>query len=134
MNIVTVQFHNWKGKTGYGGREYSFQTELDLKPGDMVQAPTKQGTSKAQVARVGVDPAEVPAGITLNTITEKVLTREERMEQEILEAWDRWEDSDPDMSTEQLFARVVDETGCDEGDIASALAARHQQEEANVNG
>ena len=49
---------------------------------------------------------------------------------EICRAWDEIESVEPDISTEQLFARVSDRTGADEGDIATALYAKHLEEGA----
>jgi hypothetical protein len=39
----------------------------------------------------------------------------------INQAWERIEASDPDISTEQLIARVADETGEEYGDVASLV-------------
>ena len=47
----------------------------------------------------------------------------------ILEAWDSIEAADPDISTEQLFARVEDATGANAGDIAEALYSRRIRKE-----
>jgi hypothetical protein len=43
---------------------------------------------------------------------------------EIVAAWNDIEDAEPDISTEQLFARVCDHFGhaIDDGDVAAALA------------
>lgn len=37
----------------------------------------------------------------------------------VKEAWDRIEDSEPDISTERLLAMVADDTGEDYGDVAT---------------
>lgn len=43
-------------------------------------------------------------------------------QKQIVRAWNRIEEANPDISTEMLFAMVGDETGADAGDIAIALA------------
>lgn len=56
--IVSVKYR----KNGeYAGRAYSYRTELPLKVGDIVQAPTTGGMKTAMVDRVNVPEAEVPA-------------------------------------------------------------------------
>lgn len=45
-----------------------------------------------------------------------------RKHEEILEAWDRIEENEPDISTERLWAMVMDETGCEYDDVTEALA------------
>ena len=62
MQIVKVQY--FKGEiNGYMGREYSYRTELPLKEGDKVIAPTaKDGNQRTIVTKAGlpesvIDPA-----------------------------------------------------------------------------
>lgn len=56
--IVSVKYR----KNGeYAGRPYSYRTELPLKVGDIVQAPTTGGMKTAKVDRVNVPEEEVPA-------------------------------------------------------------------------
>jgi len=55
---------------------------------------------------------------------EKSKNKKQSMEQRILAAWDMFEEIDPDISTERLFAMVEDETGADAGDISYALMSR----------
>jgi len=51
--IVSVQYRK-KDSEEYGGRPYSYYTELPLKTGDLVVAPTKWGASPAKVAEVDI--------------------------------------------------------------------------------
>lgn len=39
---------------GYGGREYTYRSDLPLKPGDLVIAPTYKGEQKAMVVASNV--------------------------------------------------------------------------------
>jgi len=47
----------------------------------------------------------------------------------IIETWEVIEEDEPDVSTEQLFARVAAICKCDDGDVAEALALRQGKEE-----
>lgn len=68
--IVGVVYKN--EKTGkYGGRAYSYYCEVeDVKEGDLMVAPVKDGERTVQIVEVDVDPAKV-AGIQLKTITKR---------------------------------------------------------------
>lgn len=61
-NIVMVQY---KGKPGFGGREYGYYTEAPLKKGDVVMVPTLYGNSIAQVSRIHVRESEVASVLHL---------------------------------------------------------------------
>lgn len=50
--------------------------------------------------------------------------------EEIINAWDLFEEMDPDISTEQLFARIEADQGCDAGDICEAMKLTGRAEEA----
>ena len=52
-----------------------------------------------------------------------------RKHEEILEAWDRIEENEPDISTERLWAMVMDETGCEYDDVTEALALQAKKKE-----
>lgn len=45
-------------------------------------------------------------------------------QKQIVEAWDMFEEMEPDISTERLLAMVEDETGADAGEIVDAISAR----------
>lgn len=53
-----------------------------------------------------------------------------RRQEQIVQCWKAHEDSEPDISTERLFAMVSDDTGADIDEIASALAASGLKGEA----
>ena len=130
MSIVSVVFKN---KSGYSDREYTYKSSIPLEAGDMVKAPVKTSFRTAMVKKTDLSEADLMPGIEYRTITEKVLSDEEK-ERLILDTWDRIDEAEPDISTEQLFARVSDETGFDEDDISQALYADQlRREQKNVN-
>lgn len=43
--------------------------------------------------------------------------------EEIIAAWQMFEDIEPDISTERLWAMVMDHTGCEHEEVTAALAA-----------
>lgn len=55
--IVEVVFR--KSGDEYGGRPYSYETDLDVKPGDIVVCPTTGGLNYAKVIRVDVPREEI---------------------------------------------------------------------------
>ena len=55
--IVSVVFR--KGENQYGGRPYSYETDLDVKVGDIVICPTASGLNYARVERVSVPLDEI---------------------------------------------------------------------------
>lgn len=56
--IVNVELRK-SGENEYGGKEYSYVTELPLSVGDIVIAPTFKGLSYARVSRVNIDPESI---------------------------------------------------------------------------
>ena len=56
--IVNVELRK-SGANEFGGKEYSYVTELPLSAGDIVIAPTFKGLSYARVSRVNVDPESI---------------------------------------------------------------------------
>ena len=56
--IVNVELRK-SGANEYGGKEYSYVTELPLSVGDIVIVPTFKGLSYARVSRVNVDPESI---------------------------------------------------------------------------
>ena len=56
--IVEVIFRK-RGENEYGGRPYSYETELDVKVGDIVVCPTASGLNYGKVARTNVDRDEI---------------------------------------------------------------------------
>ena len=47
------------GENNYGGRPYSYETELDVKVGDIVVCPTVSGLNYGKVVRVDVPREEI---------------------------------------------------------------------------
>lgn len=47
------------GENQYGGRPYSYETELDVKVGDIVVCPTPSGLNYGKVVRVSVPLDEI---------------------------------------------------------------------------
>lgn len=56
--IVNVELRK-SGDNEYGGKEYSYVTDLPLSVGEIVIAPTFKGLSYARVSRVNVDPESI---------------------------------------------------------------------------
>ena len=70
--IVFVQF---KGRTDvYGGMKFSYNCNLDVRPGDIVRVPTKYGETTARVAEINVMPSRIDDSIlaVLKTVKEIV--------------------------------------------------------------
>ena len=55
---VTVRYYRDE-VSGYAGRLYTYRTELPLKPGDKVIAPTAKGDNAAQVAEINLPDSAV---------------------------------------------------------------------------
>lgn len=56
--IVEVIFRK-RGENEYGGRPYSYETELDVKVGDIVVCPTASGLNYGKVVEVDVPEEKV---------------------------------------------------------------------------
>lgn len=57
--IVEVIFRK-RGENEYGGRPYSYETELDVKVGDIVVCPTAGGAlNYGKVVRTNIDREEI---------------------------------------------------------------------------
>lgn len=81
--IVSVRYKSKYGD-GYSERNYIYYSEIPLKVGQIINAPTKNGASEAKVSRVNVDESEIPAILRgcLKTITkDDLLLDAERMPQ-----------------------------------------------------
>lgn len=53
-NIVSVKYEDERCPKTFSGRKYSYYSDIDLKIGDIVEAPTKYGTSIARVSEINV--------------------------------------------------------------------------------
>lgn len=58
-NIVSVKYEDKFLPRTFGGKAYSYFTEVKLKVGDLVEVPTKYGTSIAKITRVDVPEDEI---------------------------------------------------------------------------
>jgi len=56
---VSVKYEDEHWPKTFGGREYSYHTELPLEVDDIVEAPTKYGTCYAKVTRVNIPEEEI---------------------------------------------------------------------------
>lgn len=54
MQIVTVKYEDEYCAKTFSGREYIYYTSIPLNVGDLVEAPTKYGTSVARVSSINV--------------------------------------------------------------------------------
>lgn len=57
MYIKIMYYKDWQGD--YGGNAYTYSTELNVKVGDKVIAPTQSGDKRALVVQVGVPDGEI---------------------------------------------------------------------------
>ena len=70
-NLVSVQFKSRHKKDEYGGCEYTYIADVPLQVGDIVNVPTKFGTSDARVCRIDVPVTELHCRVgELRHITE----------------------------------------------------------------
>lgn len=72
-NIIGVKYEDKFIPRTFGGKSYSYFTEIQLSVGDIVKAPTKDGTSIARVSRVNVPENEIQEiKPYMKTITKKI--------------------------------------------------------------
>ena len=72
MAIVQVQFKNrFSGQ--YSGKAYTYEADIPVQEGDIVNVPAGAGTSEAKVIRVDVPESEIPAWMQLKHITEPAI-------------------------------------------------------------
>ena len=72
-NIIAVKYADAFVHGTFGGKSYSYYTEKDLEIGDLVEAPTKNGTNIAIVSRVNVPEEEIEnIKPYMKTITRKI--------------------------------------------------------------
>lgn len=57
--LVAVQFRSRYKKDTFSGGEYTYISDVPLAVGDIVNVPTKFGTSEARVSRVDVQISEI---------------------------------------------------------------------------
>ena len=75
--IVKVQYK--QDIFGYSGREYTYYTDMPLKVGDIVMAPTKHGESRCRVSAINVRESECVSILHLmRTIPAQELIQEDK--------------------------------------------------------
>lgn len=72
-NIISVKYEDEYAPRTFAGKAYSYFTTRKVNIGDIVQAPTKYGTSIAMVMRVNVPEDEIQnIKPFMKTITKKI--------------------------------------------------------------
>lgn len=72
-NIIAVKYENEFIPRTFGGKSYSYFTNKKLDVGDIVEAPTKFGTSIARVSRINIPKEEIEnIKPYMKTITKKI--------------------------------------------------------------
>lgn len=70
---IYVKYEDEHWPRTFGGKEYSYYTDLQLEVGDLVEAPTKYGTSIAKVTRINIPEEEIKDIIPyIKNITKKI--------------------------------------------------------------
>ena len=70
---IYVKYEDEHWPRTFGGKEYSYYTDLQLEVGDLVEAPTKYGTSIAKVTRINMPEEEIKDIIPyIKNITKKI--------------------------------------------------------------
>ena len=71
--IISVRYKNTKSSDGFGKREYSYYSNLDVKPGDMVFAPSAMGENIVMVSEIDIPDSRVDERVLplLKNITRK---------------------------------------------------------------
>lgn len=85
MQIIGVKYEDEHYPKTFGGREYSYYTNISLNIGDIVEAPTKYGTSVARVSSLDVPEEKIMSFKNdLKTITVR-LNKKLFLDEDILE-------------------------------------------------
>lgn len=70
---IYVKYEDEHWPRTFGGKEYSYYTDLQLEVSDLVEAPTKYGTSIAKVTRINIPEEEIKDIIPyIKNITKKI--------------------------------------------------------------
>lgn len=74
MSIVAVQFQDRNNPETFAGREYSYFSNVPLEVGDVILAPTKNGTGVVRVCRTDMKDSEIDERVMpyMRTIEEKL--------------------------------------------------------------
>lgn len=72
-NIISVKYEDKFHPRVFEGKSYSYFTKIRLNIGDLVEAPTKYGTSIARVSKIDIPEDEIKNIIPyMKTITKKI--------------------------------------------------------------
>lgn len=72
-NIIGVKYEDKFIPRTFGGKSYSYFTEIKVSVGDIVKAPTQNGTSIARVSKINVPYNEIQEiKPYMKTITKKI--------------------------------------------------------------
>jgi len=72
-NIIGVKYEDKFIPRTFGGKSYSYFTEIKVSVGDIVKAPTQNGTSIARVSKINVPDNEIQEiRPYMKTITKKI--------------------------------------------------------------
>lgn len=72
-NIISVKYEDKFIPRTFGGKSYSYFTNLQLNIGDIVEAPTQYGTSIARISRINIPYEEIQQiKPYMKTITKKI--------------------------------------------------------------
>lgn len=80
MSIVAVQFQNRDNPGQFSGREYSYFSNVPLEVGDVILAPTKNGTGVVRVCRTDMKDSEIDDRVMPYMRTIEELVRPEDVE------------------------------------------------------
>lgn len=58
-NIISVKYENQFIPRTFGGKSYSYFTNIEVDVGDIVEVPTKYGTSIARVSKINISEDEI---------------------------------------------------------------------------
>lgn len=71
--IIGVKYEDKFIPRTFGGKSYSYFTNIQLNVGDIVKAPTRNGTSIARVSRINIPECEIQEiQQYMKTITKKI--------------------------------------------------------------
>ena len=82
LNIVGVKYEDRFEKKTFGGREYSYYSEMNLEVGDIVEVPTRYGKSIAMVTRTNIDEKEIENIKDYMKVIETKLDKEKFLDKE----------------------------------------------------
>jgi hypothetical protein len=80
--IVSVQFQDKTKPEGFGGRAYTYYSNVELEPGDIIVVPTARGDGIVRVFRTDVKDSEIDERIAPFVRTIENLVRPAELEAE----------------------------------------------------